>query len=292
MLTFSSIPTSSKRYQYANSAVVSVAIASLIALDPSTVDPLNGYALLSSATMGFLAPVFTLMLLHSQGVKSWFATALTSISWILNTVVFFMLIRKLSRTDNTSFENGLNQLFQVSSCGGLSALSLCQQLTSTNPLADLNEFYTRRSANDLTSIDSLPVLWAWTTLVLIVLVIRESFQIARRQKAADPPDRPAETPAEDSGLKLLQHFSVLRPVVWKVMMLAVSSAVFTVFLVYEYLMVRRYRKMDVIDMGGWSFGQVVAVLFWVPPLLDVIHSMFSTKTPHHLPKRIVFSANV
>ena len=31
--------------------------------------------------------------------------------------------------------------------------------------------------------------------------------------------------------------------------------------------------MDVIDFDGWSFGQVVAVLFWVPPALEVMHSM-------------------
>ncbi|KXH45106.1 hypothetical protein CSIM01_01235 [Colletotrichum simmondsii] len=45
---------------------ISLATATLI-MRPDEIDPLNGYALILTSIMGFLPPVFTLMLLHSHG---------------------------------------------------------------------------------------------------------------------------------------------------------------------------------------------------------------------------------
>lgn len=55
--------------------------------------------------------------------------------------------------------------------------------------------------------------------------------------------------------------------------LLLTVVLFSLALVYEYVMVRAYQEMDVIDMNGWTFGQVVAVLFWAPPLFDATQSL-------------------
>ncbi len=53
-----------------------------------------------------------------------------------------------------------------------------------------------------------------------------------------------------------------------------ATVLFSLCLGYQFVMVNIYRLMDVIDFDGWTFGQVVAVLFWVPPALEIFHSVF------------------
>ncbi|PVH72563.1 hypothetical protein DL98DRAFT_610491 [Cadophora sp. DSE1049] len=165
----------------------STAIAAFI-LSPSTIDPLNGYALMVVATIGFLCPVFTLLLLRSHNTRTGFGASLTFVSWLLNTVIFFLLLRNLSNFGTTVAEDALNQLFKVPSCDGSSAIPLCQQLTGSNPLQRLTEFFERGS---WTNIHTVPMLWAWTTFALFVLIPEEVWQavrLFRMKKAAAQQD--------------------------------------------------------------------------------------------------------
>lgn len=229
-------------------------------MHPSSVDPLNGYALIAVSLMGCIGPIFTLTLLHSHGVKSWFDTGLCFVTWLLSTVVFFMLIRNLlGGLDNAVvIDDALGELFQVSSCGGLSAMSLCQQLAGTNPLEYLSTFFNQ---GKVMNIHTAPGLWAYATAVLGVLLVTQIFS------AED--DEPLPKSADSKGLLAFFHSPVS-----KFILLLGASLLFSLTLGYQYVMVSTYQKADVIDKDGWSFGQVVAVLFWMPPLLDVIHSCF------------------
>lgn len=61
--------------------------------------------------------------------------------------------------------------------------------------------------------------------------------------------------------------------------LLLTTTIFSLTIAYEYVMVRAYQDMDVIDTNGWTFGQVVAVLFWAPPLCDATQSLLGKSFP-------------
>ena len=230
-------------------------------MQPATVDPLNGYALLSVSISGFLPVVFTLMLLHSHGVRSWFTTILVFISWLLSTIVFFIIFKNLSNSESNQavFDEGLDQLFSTPSCGGQSAMSLCQQLRGTNPLAYLTGFFNQSS---IPNIKTVPLLWGWTTLILLTLVARQAFGLGPQPSDDEKDHHDASKPKPTYHPSLLAKTSFV-----------LATIIFSLCLGYQFVMINTYRLMDVIDFDGWSFGQIVAVLFWVPPALEVMHSL-------------------
>ncbi|KAK3372659.1 hypothetical protein B0H63DRAFT_302288 [Podospora didyma] len=263
---------------------ISAAIASFI-LSPSTIDPLNGYALMAVAIVGFLCPVFTLLLLRSHDAHTRFGTSLTFISWLLNTVIFFILLRNLSAFGESVSEDALNQLFEVPTCGGVSsAMTLCQQLTGSNPLQRLTSFF---EGSSWTNIHTVPMLWVWTTFALLLLIGEEVWQavhLHRKKKAVGHQDavdaafgqslkeQPEPDPFHAKYFRLGRFIAVL-----------VLVGLFSLSLGYGFHMVMRFRKVGVIDTHGWSFGQVVAAMFWVPVFLDVAHSVFEKATPFERP---------
>lgn len=246
-------------------------------MKPTKVDALNGYALVASSIMGFLPPVFTLMLLHSHGAKSWFSTALVLGSWCLNSITFFILVGHLSsvKGDSDLLGVGLQSLFHTTSCGGSSAMALCHQLTGAEPLVYLDRFFNK---NPIPNIKNVPMLWAFTTVVLFILVTRQIYQ-----SWADNHGGSAQAVNKPGLTALAQHKSLASSVARffdgvaaRFALLLLSTSIFCFALGYEFLVVREYQKMDIIDKKGWSFGQVVAVLFWIPPLLDTAHTLFKS----------------
>lgn len=241
-------------------------------MNPAKVDALNGYALVAASIMGFLPPVFTLMLLHSHGVKSIFSTAMVVVTWLVNTVIFFILVRNLSavKGDSDLLGVGLQSLFKTTSCGGSSAMALCHQLTGAEPLAYLDQFFNK---SPVPNIKNVPVLWVYATVVLLFLVIRQLIGLFTKETAAPP--QAVQRPGPAGVKPKIRWVSIiLQSPALRFGLLLLATVLFCFALGYEFRVVREYQKMDVIDKKGWSFGQVVAVLFWIPPVLDVFHTLF------------------
>ncbi|KAJ3493419.1 hypothetical protein NLG97_g4740 [Lecanicillium saksenae] len=255
---------------------VSVAVATF-AMHPTSVDALNGYALVASSIMGFVPPVFTLMLLHSHGVKSWFSTALVLASWAVNTASFFMLVDNLAsvKGDSNLLGVGLQSLFHTTSCGGSSAMALCHQLTGAEPLVYLDRFFNK---NAVPNVKNIPMLWAFATAVLFVATGRQAFQSWRgeNEEPAEVTHKPGLTALAESKRAKNRISTFFSRKAVRFGFLLLTTTIFCLALAYEFRVVREYQKMDIIDKKGWSFGQVVAVLFWVPPLLDSAHALFKS----------------
>lgn len=241
-------------------------------MHPSKIDPLNGYALLAVALMGCIAPVFTLLLLHSHGVKSWFGTTLCAISWLLNTIVFFMLVRNLTGSlENTKdVDDVLRGLLQTDFCGGSSAMVLCQQWTGSNPLGYVSGFYNKQT---IPNIHNIPVVWAYVTLVFLVLVASQLRYIGTTRGRT--PTR-GFTPQLKTGFMQRVQTRV-RSLGSVFFLLLLTVILFSLSLGYQYRMVSTYEEMGVVDKDSWAFGQVVAVLFWAPVLLEAVKSYTSTE---------------
>lgn len=247
---------------------VSSVIASY-SMGPLNVNPLDGYALLSVAITAFMPPVFTLMLLHHKGQKSWFSTALVLVSWLTASILFFMLLSNLWSVSNNPkrLAEARNSLFQVDSCGGYSAMSLCQENMHNDPLKYLMLFYNKQS---LPNIKTVILLWLWTTIVLAVLQIR---QISSGQKT--PSASKLSTPATRVRGSRARLAAILNNATTQLIAVLAASLVFGLAFGYQARMVIQYFQMDVVDKNGWSFGQWVAVLFWIPPLIDFVRRLLS-----------------
>lgn len=221
--------------------------------------PLNGYALLSVAMTGFLPIVFTHMLLQYCRIQFWFFDFLSFISWFLSTVVFFLLQRHLIEFNSSSEieDASLRQLYQVPSCGGSSALVLCTQTIGTSPLAYLSGYY---NASGIFDIDSIPIIWVWNMICLVLIF---AAQVIRK-------------PHFSSSMKKKRGTNILRLLYLTAshsVTLLIVPVIFGLCLGYQAQMILNYTKMDVIDRHGWSFGQVVAVVVWFPPVIQYFHDV-------------------
>lgn len=56
--------------------------------NPFTLDPLNAFGLLPVSINGFLPQIFTLMIMKNHDLESWYPLVLTSVSYLLNSVIF------------------------------------------------------------------------------------------------------------------------------------------------------------------------------------------------------------
>lgn len=242
-------------------------------MSPAEVDPLNGYALLAVSLGGCIGPVFTLLLLHSHGIKSWHSTVLCLASWLLNTIVFYMLCGNLSKSLNTieGVDRALRKIFQTKYCGGSSAMVLCQEWTGSNPMQYLSDFYNQTL---ITNIHKAPVIWAYLTLVLLGLVL---MQVVGRRDRPISGCAPIKQVTPTKRRILVRRIPWLSPQFWEFLLLLATTTIFLLALRCQWVMVRTYQAMGVIDTHEWSFGQVVAVLIWVPALLEVVESYIGSR---------------
>ncbi|KIX04569.1 uncharacterized protein Z518_05439 [Rhinocladiella mackenziei CBS 650.93] len=226
---------------------------------PWTTDPLTGYALLSVAITGFLCPIFTLMLLHSHGCRSWYGGFLAVLSYVLASIVFWALFENLSPHigSTTSSDETLHKLYQISSCGNSSAIALCPQTIGNDPLEYLAGFYNQ---GNIPNLQTAPLLWGWSTLILIVLSVNQiGHSLGLRREAPSRPQSPIKS-ARTWVIRVLNH-----PVT-----LFLACTLFGLCLGYQARMLLKYSRSDVIDWDGWSFGQVVAVVIWIQPVADYL----------------------
>ncbi len=128
----------------------------------------------------------------------------------------------------------------------------------------------------------MPMLWAWTTFALVAIISEEVWQAVRLRRmkiAVKQQDvikaRIGQTPGQQrentSGTNYHRRsrFAIV----------TVLVVLFSIGLGYCFHMVMRFRTIGAIDTRGWSFGQVVAALFWIPVVLDVAHSIFGKQAP-------------
>lgn len=247
-------------------------------MSPGTVDAVNGYTLLAVSIMGIVPPVFTLMLLHSHGLKSWWLTTLTACTWGLNSASFFILVNNMSsvKGDSELLGVGRQNLFHTTSCGGSSAMALCHQLTGAEPLAYLDLFFNK---GPIPNIKNIPMIWAFATSMLLFLVVRQAAQSwsgKERRCAERAMSMPALPALAESKNPIKSLFGFFERAAVRFGLLLAGTAIFCFALGYEFRVVREYQKMGIIDKKGWSFVQVVAVLSWILPLLDTAYVLIKS----------------
>jgi hypothetical protein len=132
-------------------------------------------------------------------------------------------------------------------------MTLCQQTHGIDPLHYLTLFYNQ---GHVLNVRTVRAFWPWSSFILAILVSIQLYSWTKKTF------RSSNFSLKKTNRRLLPTL-VLSAVL-------VASIIFVLALVCQALMVIQYSKMDVIDWDGWTFGQVVAVLFWVPPLMECI----------------------
>jgi hypothetical protein len=245
--------------------IVSTAIASL-AMTRKISDPVTSYALLYVSLIGILYPIFTLMLLHIRRVYTWSSSLLTIISWSLSTAVLFKIVGRLRQPlTEADSESGFKSLFDLQTCGGSSAMALCQQMMGQNPLGNFSTGYER-----LHFFPVFLVIWAISTFVLLLLL--GNFI----SSSASPLPRPFDKLKFNKDKlkfkkdKLKCLFSRRLAAISIALLQFIIIGLYIAAILYQAEIVRQYLRWDVIDTHGWNFGQIVAVLTLAPSLIGFL----------------------
>jgi hypothetical protein len=122
---------------------ITLAIAAMFT-NPFTLDPLNAFGLLPVSTNGFLPEILTLMIMNYHGKRNWYPFILASISYLLNTIIFWAVIVYLDgiKGRGTALKAPAYQsLGGIDSCGGMTGIGLCLQFQMDSPPAFLIQVY-------------------------------------------------------------------------------------------------------------------------------------------------------
>ncbi|KAI9821563.1 MAG: hypothetical protein M1832_003237 [Thelocarpon impressellum] len=163
--------------------------------------------------------------------------------------------------ESSAFES----LGDVASCGDLTAIGICLQFQQDSPPAFLIQKYGETA---WIGIRLAPAVWAWCTILLLLLII-----LQRRSRMAGKA-LSKRSPKAWQGSYLVVPDRV-RHILGGALAYYVLSGIFFVGLIYQAVMFYSYVSLGLVDLATWSFGQIVAITVWVPPVVDYLHLQLS-----------------
>jgi hypothetical protein len=207
------------------------------------------------ATNSILPIMFTYLLLVYYRASSPAVTILTTVVYAMASNVYWRLYENLNlergMTEADFYKRYRLNISAVAQCGQYSGLSAC-------PIVDEDSGEFSKGIAAWTSLRVLtPMIWIWSTLVLLALLlwpvwVRIRARRMRLEKGPGPsPMRRALLPWR-------------RAAFWLATVLFLAGVGMQIFVLTTAI------QLDMVDAKGWSFGQVVAVTVWIPPLLEYV----------------------
>ncbi|OCK87740.1 uncharacterized protein K441DRAFT_592582 [Cenococcum geophilum 1.58] len=212
------------------------------------VDTLVTFLLTPLATNSVLPVVFAYLLLLYYRKSSTGVTLLTISVYALSTLVYWSLYWHFIPLGDSvdAFNLYRNFRFRLSAlpaCGGYSGLSVCP-----NEYARKGLFNARDASRRIKFLT--PLIWTYSTLILFALL---AYQLYRwRSKRGPNMDSP-----------------VWHRAFW------FTTIIFLAAIGMQLDVLSISIKLNMINPGGWTFGQIVAVTVWIPPLLDYVYREMS-----------------
>ena len=241
-----------------------VQIAS-IAAGIYTTNLLTVFSLVPLATNGIVPIVFGHLLVLRYGRSSVYLTSLACISWFFSTLVYWSLFRHLVSANLVEnkylvYENIMYKLSSNEACGGFSALAVCP----SNLIAGQNRVFS--SGEEILFIT--PILWTTSTAILFVLIGLQLFRWLRRRlnsKKANYMAKVAEQNRNSIESPFFRELLSTQGIFW------IVSSGFVVAMGVQLSLLYVEVALQMIDYGDWSFGQIIAVTVWIPPLLEYVY---------------------
>ena len=186
-------------------------------------------------------------------------------SYSLNSIIFWAVIHYLNsiRGQGTALgASAYHSLGGIGSCGGLTGIGLCLQFQDDSPPAFLIQ---QIGSLTWTSIRAAPWIWTWSTSVLLVLTASRIYQTEKGRKMS----RQLLRPWTDSSVATAQRY--LHRVSQGFAAYSLVSVIFFAGIIYQNVMFITCIRLGLIDLQTWTFGQIVAVTVWIPPVMDYLH---------------------
>lgn len=257
------------------------------------------FMLIPLATNGVLPVVFTLVLLYKCDNKlSSYVIFLTTVCWLLSSLVFWTLYSHIIpingeiKSDDKTYRAYQQFYFKLSSldaCGGYSALAVCPDTFKLGRGAIITESHKIRVLT--------PIIWTFSTVCLLAVFGAKLFKVKLsellRRKGGQryhSPQQPSMTRSNGSVGGKLKHNSAddIHPqhtsqpsndqqhnyqpdsTIHKIVY-ALVTLCFLAGIGMQLSLLSIAPSLHMMDFTNWTFGQVVAVTIWVPPLLDYMY---------------------
>jgi len=254
-------------------------------------DMLATFMFIPLATNGVLPVTFSYLLLNRYAGPRLDHALLTFTCWLLSSIVYWALYSNLMLIDSDidnyrTFEQWLYKMSAIPACGGYSALAACPRKTTLG--GDVV-----KASNKL--IYLTPIIWSFSTLILFILIgiyvtrwsrawkevtkkgsVTSKTMVEKRE--ASPTTAGQEnspmlpTPSIQSDSSKTSHPILSRPYARIDALFWLACLGFLAGIGMQMSLLNISSSLKMMDVTNWSFGQVVAVTIWVPPLLSWIYA--------------------
>lgn len=205
------------------------------------------------ATNSILPVIFSYFLLVYYRASSPAITLLTAVVYLLSSVVYWILYAHLplppGMTRGDMYKRYRLNISSTSACGLYSGLAVCPVVNPGSP-EFLEGIAARTSLRVLT-----PMIWTWSSFVFLILLVYPAYIRIRSHRS------------KRSGIQPPAKRSLLP---WQRAAFWFTTLVFLAGVGMQISVLSIAIKLDMVDANGWSFGQVIAVTVWIPPLLEYL----------------------
>jgi len=219
-------------------------------------DMLVTFMLTPLATNGVLPIAFAYLLLVYFWGTSIGITVLTLVVYTLASIVYWSLYTHLApvtghTSDYAVYQQFMYKLSAIPACGGYSALAACPKNMK------LGVQPVKRAGHRLRVLT--PMIWTFSTAMLLALL---GLQLFKRRRYRTPPK---EGQVEQQSSSPERHSRPWRIVFW------LSTIVFIAGMGMQLSLLAIATSLKMMNLSDWSFGQIVAVTIWIPPLLEYFY---------------------
>lgn len=254
-------------------------------------DMLVTFMLVPLATNGVLPVVFTLVLLYRCDNKSGLdVMLLTTACWLLSSLVFWVLYShiipinseiKSADREYRAYQQFYYKLSSLDACGGYSALAACPNNFRLGRGGIITESHKIRILT--------PIIWTFSTVCLLVILGAKLSRVKlsevkllsskagpRKQASQQPSITRSDGSVEDGSMPNSadevhprhnhQPNSTVNKIIYTIVTLCFLAGIGI-----QLSLLSIVTSLHMMDRMHWSFGQVVAVTIWLPPLLGYMY---------------------
>lgn len=230
-----------------------------IASNLSTADFVTTFLVTPLATNSILPIIFSYLLLVYHRASSPAITLLTTTVYALASAVYWTLYMRLQlppgMTRGDMYKRYRLNISAVAQCGEYSGLAVCPVVDTES--GEFAEGIAARTALRVLT----PLLWTWSTFVLVVVLL---WPVGARLRLL----RARRVGLEKGPGLGSRRGGMLLP--WQRAGFWFATLVFLAGVGMQISVLATAIRLDMVNARGWSFGQVVAVTVWIPPLLEYV----------------------
>ncbi|KAF2465397.1 uncharacterized protein BDR25DRAFT_345978 [Lindgomyces ingoldianus] len=234
-------------------------------------DMLVTFMLIPLATNGVLPVVFAFVLLFHAQRSTMDVTILTIACWILASTVYWILYSHVIPVNSEinskakkfhAYQQFMYKLSAIDACGGYSALAACPENFFLNKDPIYNASHNIRVLT--------PIIWTFSTLSLFMVLGLKVILWWKQRQNHQTPNHPEKM---QNGAEGRTHIRAHYPTSNKGVSILywLATLCFLAGIGMQLSLLAIGTSLNMMDRMNWSFGQVVAVTIWLPPLIGYLY---------------------